>query len=79
MRKTTTRGTGCPFSVLAKESLDKTTWSLQHRPDKEYPKHNHPPSQHPSAHPVHRKLNTWEPLPMGPHRDTGPSTHESYN
>jgi hypothetical protein len=36
MRKTTTRGTGCPFLVLAKESLDKTTWSLQHRPDKEY-------------------------------------------
>jgi hypothetical protein len=58
MRKTTTRGTGCPFSVLAKESLDKTTWSLQHRPDKECSKHNHPPSQHPSAHPVHRKLNS---------------------
>lgn len=56
-RKTTTRGTGCPFLVLAKESLDKTSWSLQHRPDKICSKHNYPPSQHPSAHPVHRKLN----------------------
>jgi len=26
-RKTTTRGTGCQFSVLAKESLDKTVWT----------------------------------------------------
>ena len=56
-RKTTTRGTSCPFSVLAKESLDKTTWSLRHRPGKDCSKHNHPPSQHPSAHPVHRQLD----------------------
>lgn len=56
-RKTTTRGTGCLFSVLAKESLDKTTWSLHHRPDEKFLKHNHPPSHHPSAHPVHRQLD----------------------
>ena len=55
-RKTTTRGTNCPFSVLAKESLDKTTWSLHHRPDQQHSKHNHTPSPHPSAHPVHRQL-----------------------
>jgi hypothetical protein len=27
-RKTTTRGTNCQFSIIAKESLDKVTWSL---------------------------------------------------
>ena len=27
-RKTTIRGTGCKFSVLAKESLDKSAWNL---------------------------------------------------
>lgn len=56
-RKTTTRGTGCPFSVLAKESRDKNTWTLRHRPDKRFSVHNHPPSQHLSAHPAHRKLS----------------------
>lgn len=56
-RKTTTRGTGCQFSVLAKESLDKTVWTLRHRPDRRFSIHNHEPSQHPSAHPVHRILS----------------------
>ena len=56
-RNTTTRGTGCQFSVLAKESLDKGTWSLRHRPDKRFALHNHIPSQHPSAHPAHRTLS----------------------
>ncbi|KAL2019069.1 hypothetical protein VTK56DRAFT_10100 [Thermocarpiscus australiensis] len=56
-RKTTTRGTSCQFSVLAKESLDKSTWTLRHRPDKRYSLHNHEPSQHPSAHPAHRQLS----------------------
>lgn len=56
-RKSTTRGTSCLFSVIAKESLDRTTWSLRHRPDAKFAKHNHPPSQHPSAHPVHRQLD----------------------
>ncbi|KAG6989724.1 PKS-NRPS hybrid synthetase [Fusarium oxysporum f. sp. conglutinans] len=55
-RKTTTRGTGCKFSVLAKESLDKSRWTLRHRPDTRFSLHSHPPSQHPSAHPIHRKL-----------------------
>ncbi|KAG6979494.1 PKS-NRPS hybrid synthetase [Fusarium oxysporum f. sp. conglutinans] len=55
-RKTTTRGTGCKFSVLAKESLDKSRWTLRHRPDTRFSLHNHPPSQHLSAHPIHRKL-----------------------
>ena len=55
-RKTTTRGTGCQFSVLAKETLDRT-WTLWHRPDKRFSTYNHEPSQHPSAHPVHRQLS----------------------
>ena len=54
-RSTTTRGTGCQFSVLAKESLDKT-WTMKHRPDRRFSIHNHEPSRHPSAHPVHRRL-----------------------
>jgi hypothetical protein len=56
-RKTTTRGTGCEFSVLAKESLDKRTWTLRHRSDQRFSSHNHEPSQHPSSHPVHRVLS----------------------
>jgi hypothetical protein len=56
-RKTTFRGTGCQFSVLAKESLDKSTWTLRHRPDKRFSVHNHEPSHDPSAHPAHRQLS----------------------
>ncbi|KAL2885279.1 mutator-like element transposase [Ceratocystis lukuohia] len=57
-RRTSSRGTGCKFSVLAKESADKNTWALVHRPDQEYAQHNHPPSDDPSAHPIHRALQT---------------------
>jgi len=57
-RKTTTRGTGCEFSVLAKQSLDTTTWTLRHRSDRRFAIHNHEPSQHISAYPAHRKLSS---------------------
>ena len=50
-RKTATRGTGCLFSVLATESVDKSIWSLHHRPDTHFSLYNHAPSLHPSAHP----------------------------
>jgi hypothetical protein len=56
-RKTTTRGTGCQFSVLAKESLDKSTWRLQHRSEARFSSHNHAPSWDPAAHPSHRQLS----------------------
>jgi hypothetical protein len=56
VRRTSSRRTGCKFSVLAKESRDGSTWVLSHRPDKECAKHNHPPSEHPSAHPAHRRF-----------------------
>ncbi|KJZ69936.1 hypothetical protein HIM_10674 [Hirsutella minnesotensis 3608] len=56
VRRTTSRRTGCKFSVLAKQSRDGTTWALTHRPDGECARHNHPPSEDPSAHPAHRRL-----------------------
>ncbi|EFZ03822.2 hypothetical protein MAA_00896 [Metarhizium robertsii ARSEF 23] len=56
-RKTTTRTTGCEFSVLGKESLDKTTWTVKHRSDKRFCVHNHDPSWDPTAHPIHRTLS----------------------
>jgi hypothetical protein len=43
--------------VLATESLDKSIWSVRHRPDKRFSLHNHALSQHPSAHPSHRQLS----------------------
>ncbi|KAJ3455099.1 hypothetical protein MRS44_013699 [Fusarium solani] len=56
-RKTSTRGTSCQFSVLAKQSLDKATWTLRHRPDSRFAIHNHEPTWHQSAHPNHRTLS----------------------
>jgi hypothetical protein len=35
-RRTCSRGTGCKFSVLAKQSLDGTSWVLSYRPGREY-------------------------------------------
>jgi hypothetical protein len=59
-RRTCSRGTGCKFSVLAKESLDGTSWVLSHRQGQQYALHNHPPSEDPSAHPAHRQLSENE-------------------
>lgn len=53
IRRTSSRRTGCKFSVLAKQSRDGSTWVLTHRPDRECAKHNHPPSGDLSAHPAH--------------------------
>lgn len=55
-RRTCSRGTGCKFSVLAKQSLDGAAWVLSHRPGLDFSLHNHPPSEDPSAHPAHRQL-----------------------
>ena len=54
-RKTTTRITNYPFSVLAKESSEG--WTLKHRPGARHALHNHEPSLHPSTHPVLRQLS----------------------
>lgn len=56
-RRTCSRRPGYKISVLAKESLDRNTRVLGHRPDKECSRHNHPPSPDASAHPTHRQLN----------------------
>ena len=47
--------TNCPFSIIARESREG--WTLKHRPEVRFAIHNHKPSQHPSAHPVHRQLS----------------------
>ena len=60
VRQTSSRRTGCQFSVLAKQSRDGGTWVLSHRPNKECAKHNHPPSADPSVHPVHRQVDSQE-------------------
>jgi hypothetical protein len=54
-RSTTTRKTGCQFSIIAREGIN-TQWELRYRPSIEYSIHNHPPSQSISSHPAHRKL-----------------------
>lgn len=61
-RQTTTRRTGCLFSVLAKESLCKTIWSLRHRPGPHFSQHNHEPSFSEVAHPTLRQLSRQEEI-----------------
>jgi hypothetical protein len=58
IRDTQTRGTGCPFSILAVELSSSLGWELRYRPGTIYSTHNHPPSLSPSAHPSHRQLST---------------------
>ncbi|KAF4338142.1 hypothetical protein FBEOM_7973 [Fusarium beomiforme] len=56
-RNTTSRYTGCLFSVMAKEDQSRAAWSLKHRPDHSHHKHNHEPSNA-VAHPTHRQLSS---------------------
>ncbi|KAJ0127445.1 Uncharacterized protein HZ326_29452 [Fusarium oxysporum f. sp. albedinis] len=56
-RNRVTQRTGCMFSVIGKESLCKTQWSLRHRPDPSYSHHNHGPTAGDGvAHTTHRSL-----------------------
>jgi hypothetical protein len=57
VRDTQTRGSGCPFSILAVELPTSLDWELRYRPGTIYNTHNHPPSQSPAAHPSHRHLS----------------------
>lgn len=59
-RLTSTRGTGCQFSLLAKQSLDRARWSVKYRSESRFAAHNHEPSLHKSAHPNLRKLSEAE-------------------
>jgi hypothetical protein len=56
IRDTQTRGTGCPFAVVALQT-PLGEWELKYRPEAQYNTHNHLPSQSPSAHPSHRRLS----------------------
>ena len=58
-RRTATRGTSCPFSVTARESISGT-WTIRHCPDRRFSTHNHAPSQCPGAHPVHQHFSLDE-------------------
>jgi hypothetical protein len=58
VQDSSSRGTGCEFSVIRSETVNKTSWELKHRPDSKYSVHNHAPSTHPAAHPVHRQIST---------------------
>jgi hypothetical protein len=69
-RQTTTRKTGCQFSVLAVE-CSNTQWELRHRPGAEYSLYNHLPSQSISFHPAHRKLAQAEINQARALHDTG--------
>jgi hypothetical protein len=60
-RHTNTRLNGCRFSISAIECIDnRQHWEVKHRPGLEYSLHNHPPSIHPSAHAIHRRLQQKE-------------------
>jgi hypothetical protein len=54
--RTATRGTGCEFSVIGIETVDKQEWELKHRPESKYSAHNHGPSDNPAAHPSFRHM-----------------------
>ena len=56
IRNTTSRGTGCPFSVIASELPLYQGWELKHRPKYKFSIYNHAPSPHPGAHPSHRRI-----------------------
>ena len=54
--KTNTRGTGCQFSVIGVETVDKQGWEVKHRPEAKYITHNHGPSDNAAGHPSFRRM-----------------------
>jgi hypothetical protein len=57
IRDTQSRGTNCPFSVVAIELPLNQGWEVRYRPESSYSTHNHPPSLNSAAHPSHRHLS----------------------
>ncbi|PWI63991.1 hypothetical protein PCL_01195 [Purpureocillium lilacinum] len=55
-RQTSTRITGCQFSINAKQDPDGTQWDVKHRPGSQFAVHNHEPSPH-ISHPRLRALS----------------------
>jgi len=60
LRNTTTKSTNCPFSVIASQLSGELGWAVRHRTETRFATHNHAPSFSPTAHPIHRKLNTQQ-------------------
>ena len=54
-RRSTTRGTSCLVSVIAKELFDNT-WVVKYCPDQRFSQYNYELSQDPSAYPVYCQL-----------------------
>jgi hypothetical protein len=48
--------TECLFSVIAKESLDRTIWTLRHCPDQKFSKHNHLLTTEAAVYQAHSQL-----------------------
>lgn len=85
-RKTTSRKTGCEFSVYADE--EKGQWALKWRSDGSghrgvqpgmgaYWRHNHPPSENPLDHPRHRKMDQGTVAAVKALKDAGVSARET--
>ena len=53
---TISRGTGCPFSVIACELPNHEGQELKHRSEYKFSTYNHAPSPYPSAHPSYRHI-----------------------
>lgn len=60
IRQTTSRMVNCPFSMLGKQLPHEAGWALRHRRDQRFAIHNHRPSSHPTAHPIHRQLTAGQ-------------------
>jgi hypothetical protein len=71
-RRTSSRKTGCQFSINAIQVND-TTWELRHRSDPKFHHHNHQPSSSYTSHPTHRRLNLEEIEEMKQLHDAGNS------
>ena len=56
IRNMSSRGTGCPFLVIAYKLPWHQGWELKHRPKYKFSIYNHAPSPHPSIHPSYRHM-----------------------
>jgi hypothetical protein len=74
-RATTSRKTGCQFSLYAIETT--VEWQLKYRPDTVYCVHNHPPSKGAVDHPAARRLDRTAVAAVKALRDAGVSAQDT--
>lgn len=74
-RATTSRKTGCQFSLYAIETTME--WLLKYRPDGQYNMHNHPPSKGAQDHPAARRLDRTAVAAVKALKDAGVSAQET--